>query len=173
MFCTHCGNEVVELSLKCPKCGCNPQNGHKICPRCGARVNEQDSICLQCSYPLKTMPPNRQVEEAQMGKKSNVAAGLFAIFLGSIGVHRFYMGKIFSGFMRILCTFFWITLIFSVPFYRELHEEGRDIAQLHALIALILPIYVWIKGIIEGIIYLTMSEEQFNEKYINKTRKRY
>ncbi|MBR5709964.1 MAG: NINE protein [Thermoguttaceae bacterium] len=169
MFCTHCGNEVEELSLQCPKCGCNPQNGHNICPRCGASVNEQDTVCMQCSYPLKSKPRKRQVEEIPQEKKSNIAAGLFAIFFGTLGIHRFYMGKVLSGFLRIICSFLWIFILIFCPIY----NVDRESAILSLFVTIIMAIYVWIKGIIEGIIYLTMSEEQFNEKYIYKTPKRY
>jgi len=64
--------------------------------------------------------------------KNKTTAGLLAIFLGWLGVHKFYLDRTAQGILYIV--FMW-TLI---------------------------PLIV---SIIEGIIYLTMSEEAFNLKY--------
>ena len=37
-----------------------------------------------------------------MNEKSRVAAGIFAILLGDLGVHKFYMGKIGMGILYLL-----------------------------------------------------------------------
>ncbi len=63
-----------------------------------------------------------------MNEKSRVAAGIFAILLGDLGVHKFYMGKIGMGILYLL--FCWTGI----------------------------PAFV---GLIEGIIYLTESDEKF------------
>lgn len=65
---------------------------------------------------------------SEMNEKSRVAAGVLAILLGDIGVHKFYMGKIGMGILYLL--FCWT----GIP----------------ALV-----------GLIEGIIYLTESDEKF------------
>lgn len=64
--------------------------------------------------------------------KSKAAAGLLAIFLGGMGIHKFYLGRIGWGIVYLLFSWTWI------------------------------PVIV---GFIEGIIYLTMSEEAFHKKY--------
>ncbi len=63
-----------------------------------------------------------------MNEKSRVAAGIFAILLGDLGVHKFYMGKIGMGILYLL--FCWTGI----------------------------PAFV---GLIEGVIYLTESDEKF------------
>ena len=63
-----------------------------------------------------------------MNEKSRVAAGIFAILLGDLGVHKFYMGKIGMGILYLL--FCWTGI----------------------------PAFVCL---IEGIIYLTESDEKF------------
>lgn len=63
--------------------------------------------------------------------KNRVTAGLLAILLGGIGVHKFYLGKTGVGLIYIL--FCWT----GIP----------------AII-----------GLIEGIIYLTQSDEDFRIK---------
>ena len=64
--------------------------------------------------------------------KDRVAACLMAFFAGSLGIHKFYLGRIGWGVAYILLC--WTGL----PF---------------------------IAGIVEGIIYLTMTEREFDAKY--------
>jgi len=64
--------------------------------------------------------------------KSKIAAGILAMILGGIGVHKFYLGKPFQGIMSLL--FCWTGI----------------------------PAFI---GFIEGIIYLTSSDEKFAYKY--------
>ena len=44
----------------------------------------------------------------EKSEKNRIAAGIFAIVLGDLGVHKFYMGKIGTG---ILCALFCWTFI--------------------------------------------------------------
>lgn len=39
-----------------------------------------------------------------MGAKSKVAAGLLGIFLGSFGVHNFYLGYTTKAVIQLVCT---------------------------------------------------------------------
>lgn len=64
--------------------------------------------------------------------KEKVPAGVFALVLGSIGVHRFYLGQIGLGILYLL--FCWTFIPAFIAF-------------------------------IDGIIFLTESEESFNKKY--------
>lgn len=68
-------------------------------------------------------------------EKSKVAAGLFAIFLGWIGLQYFYVGKIGGGVICILLTIFTCGL--------------------------------WnIISLIQGILFLTMTQEEFERKFV-------
>jgi TM2 domain-containing membrane protein YozV len=67
--------------------------------------------------------------------KSKVAAGLFGILLGSLGVHKFYLGKIGMGILYLL--FCWT----GIP---------------------------GLVGLIEGILYLTKSDEEWDRQYNSK-----
>lgn len=78
--------------------------------------------------------------------KNKTAAGLLAIFLGGIGVHKFYLGFTGPGLVFLLVnTIGWaITWIF-----------------------LFIPnIVLGIIAFIEGIIYLTKSDEEFEKLYL-------
>ena len=70
------------------------QANTKFCTNCGNLIASQAELCLNCGV--------RQNSTAIPGGKSRVAAGLLAIFLGSFGVHKFYMGKIGMGILYLL-----------------------------------------------------------------------
>jgi len=73
--------------------------------------------------------------------KSKVAAGLLAIFLGHLGIHKFYLGKNTAGVIQLLLGIFgWLLFL-------------PGLANL-------------VIAFIEGIIYLTKSDEDFHEQYV-------
>ena len=71
-------------------------------------------------------------------RRNKTEAGILAIVLGGLGIHKFYLGKYGQGL--IMVAFCW------------------------SLIPLLL-------GVVEGIHYLTISEEQFEEEQAKKPRK--
>jgi len=101
-----------------------------VCMRCGRAVcrdctREVDGkvYCSSCAVSASVV---------QTSTKSKLAAGLLAILLGGLGIHRFYLGHIGLGLVYLL--FCWT----GIPS---------------------------IIGIVEGIIYLTMSDEEFARRY--------
>ena len=66
------------------------------------------------------------------GGKSKATAGILAILLGGLGIHKFYLGRTLMG---LLYFFFCWTFIPGVV------------------------------GLVEGIIYLTLSDEEFERRY--------
>ena len=69
--------------------------------------------------------------------KSKVVAGVLGILLGALGIHKFYLGYTGAGFIHILLT----VLIITAPISS-------------------------IVGLIEGILYLTKTDEDFNNTYV-------
>ncbi|MDE2134902.1 MAG: TM2 domain-containing protein [Alphaproteobacteria bacterium] len=82
---------------------------------------------------------------ADAGGKSKIAAGLLAIFLGALGIHKFYLGYTGPGIIMLLCgTIGWL---------------------------LILPgLITCLIAFIEGIIYLTKTDAEFDELYVKNKR---
>ena len=72
----------------CKKCGKEIEEGTKFCPHCG---ESQDSNA-------------NSVQSSVVSPKSRTIAAVLAFFLGGLGVHRFYVGKIGSGVAQILLT---------------------------------------------------------------------
>ncbi len=83
-FCTHCGAPIPHCC--CPRCGQYFENNTRYCPRCGAptvMTPPCDAVCCD--------PP-----------KEWLTALLLCIFLGELGIHRFYTGKIGTGILWLL-----------------------------------------------------------------------
>jgi TM2 domain-containing membrane protein YozV len=80
------------------------------------------------------------------GEKSKIAAGLLAIFLGGLGIHKFYLGFTGPGLVFLLInTIGWAVTIFLLG---------------------IPNIILGIIALIEGIIYLTKTDEEFEQMYV-------
>ena len=83
--------------------------------------------------------------ESNLTEASNkkLAAGLLAIFLGSFGVHKFVLGYNTAGLIMLLVT---------------------------VLTCGIAGFVMGVIGIIEGIIYLTKTPEEFGSIYIQNSK---
>ncbi len=85
MFCRNCGKEVSPQAVVCVSCGAGLNNGRRFCQNCGSEVNPVAEICVKCGVRLA-------IPYQQQGDKSKIVAGLLGIFLGGLGIHRFYLG---------------------------------------------------------------------------------
>lgn len=72
----------------------------KFCSACGNGLHERAEICPKCGV--------RQIAPAAAGARSRTSAILFALLLGGIGGHKFYLGKTGQG---LLYLFFCWTFI--------------------------------------------------------------
>jgi len=99
---------------------------------------------------------------AGSSSRSKVATGLLAIFLGGLGIHKFYLGYIGPG-LFILALW---TLGFSMIFIAGSFWLGFGAPAIGILIWFLLVLI----ALIEGIIYLTKSNEEFEELYIRQHR---
>ena len=69
--------------------------------------------------------------------KSKVAAGLLALFIGGFGIHKFYLGYVGAGIIHIILTITIIGILVN-----------------------------WLITLIEAIIYLTKSDQDFHQRYV-------
>lgn len=138
----------------CPECGKQYSTQERVnrvkCPYCGAETNV--AYANQPNQPNNQQPPQyayQQPNTAAAGGnifdegpsgKSRGLAGLLAILLGSLGVHYFYMGKNTGGIVFLLAS------LLSCGF----------LAPVTAIIALI-----------QGIMFFTTSQEEFERKWVN------
>jgi len=92
-FCRNCGKAVHEKAMACPACGVPPFLEKKFCPSCGARTSSSQAVCTKCGCSITR---SKGGGSGKPGDKTKIAAGLFAIFLGIFGVHKFYLGSLLS-----------------------------------------------------------------------------
>jgi TM2 domain-containing membrane protein YozV len=72
------------------------------CHKCGKEVAAEASFCPGCGAQLRVsaMRPGYR-EEKPVSPFSRLAALLLCFFLGCLGVHRFYVGKVGTGVAMI------------------------------------------------------------------------
>lgn len=153
-FCFACGTAIHQSATDCPSCGAaqtsrihasaNAETGqravitranghglmvnHVFCRGCGETVHKAARACPHCGAPQSGIVSHAVVET----QKSKTTAGILAIFLGGLGVHKFYLDEVGLGILY---------LIFCWTF---------------------IPAFV---ALIEGLVYLTMSDEHFARRY--------
>lgn len=71
----------------------------KFCQNCGNELKENQEICLKCGVKVSNSTTSNNPNA-----KSKMAAGLFGIFLGSLGVHNFYLGFTGKAVAQLLIT---------------------------------------------------------------------
>ena len=96
MYCKNCGNSMDVSQSVCTRCGCAKGTGISFCPACGWRHEPGADNCPNCGCGLKVY--------AAPNAKSKLAAGLLGIFLGSLGVHNFYLGYTGKAWGQLLLT---------------------------------------------------------------------
>lgn len=106
----------------CPECGEKLQPKTKFCDKCGTKIEEEKQTSKKEN--------NTTTVTVNMQPKSKIAAGILGIFLGSLGIHNFYLGY-----------------------------NGKAVAQLlmTVLSCGLLSVVTAIWGLIEGILILTGS----------------
>ena len=165
LFCTNCGTSVPEQAVACMSCGARPVGHKKFCGQCGVGLNPEQVVCIKCGAEINSKRVSRSVGgNAVAGTKSKMTAGILAILLGGTGTHKFYMGSWGWGLL-FLCN---PLLIVPTTAFLSFISMGL-LSPLLMLSVLFLSIQGGI-GLVEGIIYLTMSEEIFAEKYPPETK---
>jgi len=103
----------------------DPGADEQFCTSCGEIIKKEAEICPECGV--------RQQPVQGDSENDRTTAAIFALLLGGLGAHKFYLGKTGQGVLYLL--FFW-TLIPAVVAF------------------------------IEGILYLTKSDAEFQQKYV-------
>ncbi|MCL7410178.1 TM2 domain-containing protein [Marivivens donghaensis] len=145
-FCHACARKMHFDAAFCPDCGApqpsagkpqtrsefsqettphaRPGMNQVFCIGCGGTMHQTANSCPKCGA--------RNPSSAPISSKDKNIAGLFALLLGGIGAHHFYLGNIGLGILYLL--FCWTFI----------------------------PMFI---GFIEGLVFLTQSDENFARKY--------
>lgn len=119
----------------------------RYCTKCGAINDDMAQYCTNCQAPLaaassgsgyqpmQSAPPGQMTDWKALGADKKLVAGILGILVGSLGIHKFFLGYTTEGLIQIA-----ITVVTC--------GAGG------------------IVGLIEGIIYLTKSDEDFVRTYV-------
>lgn len=90
MYCAKCGTQIDDAAVICPQCGCPTENFNQFQQ---AQSNVQQTVHVNVTAPAAPT----------VSAKSRTAALVLAIFLGGLGIHKFYLGRVGMGILY-LCT---------------------------------------------------------------------
>ena len=88
------------------------------------------------------------------GAEKKIAAGICGILLGGLGVHKFILGYNTEGVIMLVVTI----------------VAGPLLGVFTCGFGLCASVVMSIIGLVEGIIYLTKSDEEFVQTYIQNKR---
>lgn len=106
----------MQYVLYCPQCGKSMRVARDhirvtiVCPHCSYTYRPAATTRLENSHLVSVTPaglPEPRVAQPsiwQTESRSRVAAGLLGIFLGSLGLHRFYLGYNGIGLLQLAIT---------------------------------------------------------------------
>lgn len=89
---------------------------------------------------------------------------ILAIFLGGLGIHRFYLGKTGSGFVYLVLQLLCIAGMVLSPFFVFI-DPTLILSTLAGTPALLLSLLLCLIGFIEGIVLLCKDQEAFDDEY--------
>ena len=79
-----------------------------FCRKCGKEIDDEAVICVHCG--VSTHQTTKKIDDPLA--KSKIVAGLLGIFLGSLGVHNFYLGYTKKAVTQLLLTVVgWIIIV--------------------------------------------------------------
>lgn len=120
---------------------------YKTCPGCGTQNVGMNARCTNCGtvLPISPMPMQHVPSQAGVkpaGAEKKLASGLCGILLGGLGIHKFILGYTTEGVIMLV-----------------IYIVGLFLCGIPSLVMHVI-------GIIEGIMYLTKSDEEFVQTYI-------
>lgn len=147
--CPTCGNrcevpypEVVAAAATQGPATRTKGPNEKYCHECGQAIRARAEICPKCGVrqPLSDYDSGALGDPAARQVGGNkIAAGICGILVGGFGIHKFILGMTGPGLIMLLVSL----LTCGVGW-----------------------IVMWVIGLIEGIIYLTKSDEDFYKTYV-------
>lgn len=129
------------------------------CPTCKTQNMSSGGRCANCGtmLPISPMPMQPAAGYGQQvkmpGADKKIAAGICGILLGGFGVHKFILGYQNEGVIML-----------------SAYLIGLVITAITCGVGVFIPVAVGIVGLVEGIIYLTKSDEEFVATYVRNKK---
>ena len=143
VFCTKCGAQNADFAQACAQClAALPVIGSQRPVQTDYQPPFQSSYePIQPPAPLYDQSPTQDWQWA--GADKNIVAGILGIVIGGLGIHKFILGYQKEGLIMLLVS---VLSCFTLA------------GVMHVI------------GIIEGIMYLTKTDEDFVRTYIQNRR---
>lgn len=91
----------------------------KYCADCGAIINVKAEICPKCGVRQMPAPMSAVLGRTAPSGRSKFIAGICALFLGGLGIHKFYLGQTVWGIVYLL--FCWTFIPAIVSFFEAIY----------------------------------------------------
>lgn len=91
-FCKHCGAKIPSAAVICMHCGCQVEE---------IKCNEQPSIVINNVNNNTNTSANVHASMLGVRAKNKWVSFLLCVFLGYLGTHKFYEGKIGMGILYL------------------------------------------------------------------------
>ncbi|MBN2380437.1 TM2 domain-containing protein [candidate division WOR-3 bacterium] len=127
MYCRQCGKKLESNAAYCVHCGVKVPGGNQYCYNCGAQTKPEQDVCLKCGVSLtgKTTPT------PYSSNKEWLTTLLLCIFVGGLGVHRFYTGKVGTGILMLFtaggCGIWWLIDLIMIATGEFKDDQGRPL----------------------------------------------
>jgi TM2 domain-containing membrane protein YozV len=102
VYCRNCGKEVQQQATACLSCGLHPRAGTSFCWQCAEPTHPQAVICVKCGVSQGGGAFGGVFNTTAGGENRKLIAALLGIFLGSLGIHRFYLGYTVIGVIQLV-----------------------------------------------------------------------
>ena len=110
----------------------------KTCKSCGKQINNDFNVCPYCGAKVEENILNETISnnsENQKSEKSWVVCLLLLLFFGYIYIYKFYVGKVFEGFIAWLIGI--AAIILCIVGMVSMDDSGIFILVLGLLLAAI------------------------------------
>lgn len=132
-FCHACAKTIHISASMCPSCGAQQQpnlvgntvhgfpntdvarcniTDQRYCRGCGNVIHATALTCPRCGARQSGDSGSGSVSNGAI--KSRVTGAILAFFLGGLGVHKFYCGKIGMGFLYLVLFWTWIPALVAL-----------------------------------------------------------
>ncbi len=93
-----------------------------FCRSCGKEIKDEAEVCVNCG--VKTVRPSE-------GQKEWIVALLLSVFLGHLGIDRFYLGYIGLGILKLItfggCGIWWLIDLILIAADQLKSADGKPL----------------------------------------------
>jgi hypothetical protein len=95
-----------------------------FCSSCGKEIKEEAEICVNCGV---------RVNKPCEGRKEWIVALLLSVFLGHLGIDRFYLGYIGLGILKLItfggCGVWWLIDLILIAADQLKSADGKPLVK--------------------------------------------